>query len=298
MTKTKKANKNWMYEKIVNKILEAMEQGKLPWEKPWYSRYNGPKSLSTKKEYRGINNIMLGWENDQKGYDCEWWCTFAQAIKLGGRVRKGEKSMPVMFFKPFVTTVEEEDKETGKIVEKDKMRWTSRLFYVFNAQQCEGIDIPAKEVREKIDPLDEAESIIGNYTDCPTIKMGESSAYYSPKLDYIGIPSRNDFKTADGFYKTLFHEMTHSTGAESRLKRKGVMNFDTFGSEQYGREELIAEFGASFLCAEAGIDNTEKHSAAYIQGWMKSIKDDPKMIVTAASQAQKASEYILGSKDE
>jgi antirestriction protein ArdC len=174
-----------------------------------------------------------------------------------------------------------------------------RYYNVFEINtQCEGLKTRRKEIIVNNDPISEAEKIIAEYPTAPPVKFAPGRAYYMPSQDYISVPSLNDYLKPAEYYSTLFHEMTHSTGHKSRLNRAGIEAKAAFGSETYSREELIAEIGAAFLCSYAGIvQETLDNSAAYIASWKKFLKNDSKAIVTAASQAQKAANYILGIKE-
>ena len=178
-----------------------------------------------------------------------------------------------------------------------------RYYSVFNVEQCEGLKMPVENTDDaplEFNPIEAAEAIVNGYEGKPTIKETEKArAYYSPGLDYIHMPKRETFHSVEEFYSTLFHELTHSTGHENRLKREGIIGMHYFGDAVYSREELVAEFGAAFLCGHAGIENvTLDNSAAYIQSWLKVLKNNKQWLVIAAAQAQKAAEHVLGIKHE
>ena len=170
-----------------------------------------------------------------------------------------------------------------------------RYYTVFNVAQCDGLKVPATEERPAFNPIEAAAAIVENMPKRPAIDHGKSGAYYDPSSDKIGLPSPETFKTPTGYYATAFHELAHSTGHASRLGRcTGSKAMAAFGSEEYSKEELVAEMGAAFLCGEAGIENDEiKNSAAYIKGWMKALKKDSTLLVKAGGQAQKAADFIL-----
>jgi antirestriction protein ArdC len=289
-----------IYEMVTTKILEKLEQGQIPWQKPWNIKTGSPCNIVTGKPYNGINVMLLGCQN----YDSKYWMTFKQCIDKGGNVRKGEKGSIVVFWN-FI------DKSTGKSIESDTEKSSSkpgdaipmlRYYTVFNVNQCDGLDL--KRLREELeaqshgqkhDELLPAQAIIDLYKDCPEIKYGYTKACYKPLDDVINMPRREHFKTPEAFFSTLYHEAIHSSGHENRLNRKNGSEARTFGDEAYSKEELVAEMGASFLCARAGIENTTiDNSAAYIQSWMAALKNDKKLLVTAAGQAQKAANYITG----
>ncbi len=277
------------FEIITNKIVEAIEKDNvLPWRKPW-KRYEGvsalPKNLVTRKDYNGVNILLLAMQ----GYNSPYWLTYKQAAKLGGFVRKGEKGTPIVYWS-IIEIKGESEKDARK---KAFIKYS----FVFNVEQCDGIPQPSlKEIKlSEIEKLDRCERLIEGYQDCPKIEEKEPEAFYSPILDRINMPMKESFKSAEDWYSVLYHEIGHSTGHQSRLNRKGISELNRFGSELYSNEELVAELTASFLCAEAGIENkTLNNSVAYLRGWLAALKGDARLIVQASAQAQKATDYILG----
>lgn len=284
-----------VFDIVTEKILKALEQGKIPWEKPW--DIIGHRNLSSGKLYRGINQFLLSLRDGQSSH---LWVTYKQAQSLGGQVKKGEKGTVVVFwtFIPVKGATEEGDTVDEKT--KKRVRPLLRYYTVFDAvNQCEGLEkhIQADAKRE-FEPIAKAQGLIDSWSGKPPISHGGNRAYYVPSMDSITLPPCEQFKSAEGYYATAFHELVHATGHASRLNRKGITaSGAVFGSEVYSQEELVAEFGAAFLCAEAGIDRTIENHAAYIQGWSKALKGDSKMVVYAASQAQKAADLILGSAE-
>jgi antirestriction protein ArdC len=270
------------YERITERIVGLLEQGTVPWHKPWNVSTGLPRNLVTKKPYRGINPFLLM----AMAYESPHWLTFRQAIQLGGSVKKGEKACPVVFWKPLEVT----DTQSGE-VEKIRML---RMYFVFNVAQCEGLkNIPAED--ESSFAATEAAEIVAGMPVQPAIKHGMKQAYYSPSSDTVGMPERKRFDTQDAYHATLFHELVHSTGHEKRLKRQSITERNGFGSDPYCKEELIAELGSAFLCGHAGIvERTIDNSAAYLEGWLNQLKEDKTLIVYAAAQAQKAADFILG----
>jgi antirestriction protein ArdC len=265
------------YALITDKVLEALEAGTVPWRKPWAGE---PTSLQTGKTYRGINYLLLGCAP----YGSPFWATYKQAQKRGGQVRKGEKSWPAVFWKWL------EKEEDGK-----KRRFPLLRFYrVFNSEQCDGLTLPEMPAATGENaPIEAAEIIWANMPQRPALE-GSSRASYSPSADRIGMPLPEVFNSREAYYGTLFHEMGHSTGHESRLDRDTVRDA-AFGTHDYSKEELVAEMTSAFLCGHAGIDGaTLEQSAAYIDGWRRKISKDPKLVVDAAAKAQKAADFILG----
>lgn len=291
-----KKTKTDAYEVITNNIIEQLEKGTVPWHKPWNGAGNTPKSLATKKPYRGINVFILS----MAGYMNPFWLTYRQAKALGGQVKKGEHGKQVVFWKLLRKVVE--DEKTGERVKKTIP--LLRYYTVFNVEQCDGLDLskvpdlaPVEDFEHN--PIEAAESIVSNMPGRPPIRHKENSAFYSPAGDYVNMPKPERFKHTAEYYSTLFHELTHSTGHTSRCNRPGVTNPTSFGSHQYSKEELCAEMGAAFLCGEAGIiSDTFDNSAAYIKSWLSALKDDKKLVIHAAAQAQKAADYILDRKPE
>ena len=286
-----------VYEIITQRICALLEAGTIPWHKPWSTSAGNalPRNLASGKPYRGVNVFLLHAMN----YASPWWLTFKQAQERGGHVRKGEHATPVVFWKWLDT---DERDEQGRAKRVPLLRYYS----VFNVAQCDGVEAPAPATagtpREHT-PIEAAERIVAAMPKCPTISRGGQQACYSPALDLVRMPEPGTFQTAEDYHSTLFHELTHATGHESRLNRKGVSGSDgewsAFGSAPYAREELVAEMGAAFLCGQAGIvERTLNNSAAYVAGWLERLKSDARLVVTAAAQAQKAADYVLGVKHE
>lgn len=286
-TQTRKAARGSVYDQITERVISLLEQGTIPWQKPWKAQTGLPRNLVSKKAYRGINVFLLLAMN----YESPFWLTFNQVKQLGGNVRKGEKACPVVFWKQ----TEIENKETG---EKDEIRLL-RFYYVFNVAQCEGLkDLPSP-TEQPTGEITSAAEILANMRQRPAIKFGMRRAFYSPAQDVIGLPFSERFEEEAKFYSVAFHELVHSTGHESRLNRPTLTEKAGFGSDPYCKEELIAEMGAAFLCGHAGItERTIDNSAAYLANWLKQLKNDKTLIVSAAAQAQKAADFILGTKFE
>lgn len=288
------------YAEITAKVVEALERGVVPWQRPWRHVTGagiGSANLRSKRPYRGINVLLLAIAEAANGYERPWWVTFKQAKELGGSVRRGEKGTSIYFFKPIVV----EDEETGK----KKTIPLLRSFTVFNVDQCDGLEakVPAPVETEttRVERIDQAERIVAGFLAAGGPSYSErpsDRAYYSPGADAVVVPERDQFVNGETFYSTVFHELAHSTGHKSRLDREELGG--SFGSKPYAREELVAELGASFLRGEAGINGEAEldQSAAYIASWLKSLADDPKLVVWAAGRAQKAADLILGRKVE
>jgi len=281
-----------IYQIVTDKIIESLNQGVVPWQKPWNPEVGLPRSLSTKKAYRGLNIFLLGLSAQINGYSSPWWGTYKQIEARGGQVRKGEKSTLVIFWKRLE---KEEVRDDGSI--KNNSFMMLRYFNVFNASQCDELEVPAIKGESKLTPHEGAQEIVRTYLSSknhPEIVKEGTEASYSPSRDCITMPVRTSFHNTESYYGTLFHEMTHSTGHSSRLNREGVVENHKFGDELYSAEELVAEMGAAMLCGVAGINWNVENSAAYIGSWLKALKGDQKLVVKAAGLAQKAADLIQG----
>lgn len=276
-----------IYQVITERFIEQLKKGTVPWQKPWVS---GVQNIVSRKPYRGINAFTLGMTDRISPF----WLTFKQAVDLGGHVKKGEKSLPVIYYK----ILDKRDgagnpviREDGRLARIPFVRWAN----VFNLDQTEGIEAPRIEATQShVQPQEKAAAIVENAKLCP-IRHAGFAAVYSPTEDEIRLPAPPTFRSMEDYYQTLFHEMSHATGHESRLNREGITQPVKFGSERYSKEELIAELGAAFLANEAGTLNQAQfdNSAAYLASWVQKFENDPKMIVSAASQAQRSSDYVL-----
>ena len=280
-----------VYQIVTDRILEQMEKGIIPWQKPWRGGLEGAISYATGRPYSLLNQFLLGREGE--------YLTFKQVKEAGGRVKEGAKSQMVVFFKMFPTKdfrkkKDEDGKETME--EEIKMIPVLRYYNVFHIEDCEGIK---SKLHEKpvctLKPVEQAEKIINDYygrEKCTLeIKLSDR-AFYSPSCDSVTVPKMEQYAVVEEYYSTLFHETGHSTGHTSRLNRDlGGM----FGSDKYSKEELVAEMVSAFLCQKCGLDSEKafKNSVAYIQGWAKKFEGDKKLIVSAASKAEKAVNFIL-----
>jgi antirestriction protein ArdC len=273
-----------VYEIITEKIIKQLESGVAPWRKPWTCQT--PANLLTQKEYRGLNVFTLA----SQGFPSRFWLTFNQATKLGGNIRKGEKSSPVIFW----NVGDERETTTQDGAKKTSRPFLLRYYSVFNLSQTEGIDIPASLLHEARtnDPIETCEQNVANMPNPPAFEQSDK-AWYSPSSDVVGMPARDLFHSSQEHYSTLFHELAHSTGHAKRLQRDNFDNPVSFGSESYSKEDLIAEMTAAMLCGIAGIEQkTLENSAAYLKTWIERLKSDSRLLVSAASQAQKAADFI------
>jgi antirestriction protein ArdC len=272
-----------VYQIVTDQIISQLERGVVPWRKPW--RTELPCNLISGKPYRGINVFLLGMQRRSSKY----WLTFKQANQLGGHVRAGEKASVVTFWN---VGKEKLNAKTGKLSKPFLLRY----YNVFNATQIDGIDqLKLGNASLPVPDIDACEKIVAGMPNAPKRELS-NAAWYKPSSDVVGMPPKNVFNSSEEFYSTLFHELTHSTGHGSRVGREGIQNLNSFGSESYSREELVAELGASMLCGITGISPvTLENSASYLQSWISKLRGDSKLILSAASAAQKASDYILGT---
>lgn len=287
---------NTAYDRVTDRILELLENGVCPWRRPWNRQRSLSRNFMSKRPYSGINWFLLG----VMGFDSPWFMTFNQVRAKGGSVIRGSKGIPIVYWGTF----EAEDRKEKTAVEAVGTSGESartrkipflKAYVVFNACQIEGVTFPElpKEVEIDFQPITAAEKIVMDWVEGPEILHGYGSACYVPAIDTVKLLVRTRFTSAEEYYCTLFHELGHATGSPRRLNRD--MGSTVFGSADYSREELVAEMTAAFLCAQCGIDNSViENSAAYLQGWIKALKGDKKLVVTAASQAQKAANMILG----
>ncbi len=271
-----------IYTAVTDRIIAQMEQGIIPWQKPWVS--NGKAvSHATGKPYSLLNQMLLGKPGE--------YLTFKQCIEAGGHVKKGEKSSLVVFWK----WIEQEDEDTGEIKQIPFLRY----YNVFHIDQCEGIT--AKYTQESAFPdgastVEYAQDIIYDYLEREAVKLNHQEgdrAFYCPATDEISLPTRKQFISTAEYYSTVFHELTHSTGHPSRLNR--LDKVVAFGSDVYSKEELVAEIGAAALVNHCGLESPTsfRNNTAYIQNWLSVLKGDKRFIVSAASKAEKAVTLIL-----
>jgi antirestriction protein ArdC len=273
---------NNLAETVTADILAALEKGEIPWVQPWRNvGALNPMNPTTGKGYRGINTLILYLAQTRGGYGFSRWLTFKQAKGAGGTVRKGEKGTGIVFWK----FLDKTDKATG---EKGKIP-LCRVYTVFNVAQCDGLP-EAFTTAPEIPPVTDENAAIESFilSTGASISFGGDQACYSPALDAISMPEKGQFADMGAYYATVFHELCHWTGHESRCKRQLGQRF---GREIYAAEELVAEIGSAFLCAEFGVQGRLQH-AAYVQNWVKVLRSDPKAIFVASRMAQEASDYL------
>jgi len=271
-----------VYEIVTEQVIKQLESGVAPWRKPW--RTEMPCNLVSGKAYRGMNVFLLG----SQGYASRYWLTFNQANKLGGHVKRGEQSSVVTFWHIGEEKVRTDGSKTRPFL--------LRYYRVFNVCQTEGIaeKLGLGESARPVASIEQCEAIVAGMPNAPRMEQS-IGAWYRPSTDSVGMPARALFTSAEEYYSTFFHELTHSTGHASRVGREGIEQLNTFGSESYSKEELVAEMGAAMLCGVTGIaPATLQNSAAYLKTWIERLKSDSRLLVSAASAAQKAADYIRG----
>ena len=273
---------------ITSRMIKLLEAGTAPWQKPWTSR--APVNLISQKPYRGLNVISLA----SQGYASEYWVTFNQCSRLGGKIRRGEHGSLVVFW-----SIGEEkfNPKSGKLSKPVLLKYST----AFNLTQTEGI--AEKLGLDKQTPIvadvAAADAIVEAMPNRPRLERSDK-AWYSSTRDVVGLPAKESFVSGEAFASVRFHELAHSTGHASRLNRFESDGCDhRFGSESYSKEELVAELTAAMLCGQCGISPAViENSASYCQSWISRLKGDSRLIVSAASAAQKASDFILGKTAE
>ena len=282
MNRSPERPKSDLYADVTNQIVAAIETGQATYSLPWQHIPGMPKNIASNRSYRGINTLLLWLTGNAKGYTAPYWATFKQWIELGHPVRKGEKSATVVFWKQLGG----DESESAE----DHRNFVARAYHVFNVCQVEGYAIP------EITPLPETErdAIAETFFEGLPIKVVHegNQAFYSPTADAVHLPPFGLFKDANAYYATRGHESVHATGAKHRLDR----DFSgRFGSESYAFEELVAELGSAFLCADLGLSQEPRPDhAGYIESWLKVLKGDKRAIFTAAGKAQAAVDWLRG----
>ena len=293
-----------VYEQVRDRIVTFIEtNGTTPWRKPWKAAPGGgcmwPKNATTDRPYRGINAVLLSMLD----FDYPLYMTYKQAEKAGLQVRRGSTGTPVVFW----AWLKKKEEGGGKADGDDpKAIPFLRRYTVFNVEQIDGAEVFVPKEEEPAGPpfvpIDKCEQVVRDYlaNGGPGLIHRGSRACYSPARDKVRVPPPESFESPEAYYGTLFHELVHSTGHGLRVARKGITGQVNFGSHTYGKEELVAEIGSAFLCAVCGVDPPplRDNQAAYVSSWLRTIKEDPKLVVLAAAQAQRAADWILGNREE
>lgn len=278
-----------VYQIVTDRIVAELQQGVIPWEKPWTGVRSGAFNRISKKPYSILNQMLLKHRGE--------YATYKQWKEIGGHVRKGEKSEVVVFWKIYGKEVENEDGEV-----ETKNRAVLRYYPVFHISQVDGVEPLKEEELHDTEPIADADDLLNSYVAREGITMEfekSDKAYYSPATDHIHVPLLEQFQLASEAYSTYFHEAVHSTGHYTRLARFDAhAGAAAFGSESYSKEELVAEIGSAMICNMLGIETSHsfRNSAAYIQGWLSVLQNDSRFIVSAASKAEKAVNYIKGEQ--
>ncbi len=286
-------NRQDVYSRITSQIVASLEQGVRPWVKPWKAehaagritrplRHNG-------KTYSGINIISLWMSAELQGFSAPIWMTFRQALELGAHVRKGEKGSLVVYANTISRT--EHDDNSGEDVEREIPYMKS--YAVFNVEQIDGLpEVYYAKAAPTLDPVARIDHAEEFFAACnATLKHGGNRAYYAQELDYVQMPPFECFCDAESYYSTLAHEMTHWTKHPARLARD--FGRKQWGDEGYAQEELVAELGASFLCADLELAlEPRQDNTSYIAHWLEILKSDSRFIFKAAAHAQRAVDFI------
>jgi antirestriction protein ArdC/phage/plasmid primase-like uncharacterized protein len=293
------ANSKWSVvserrQEFVNALIEDMEKGEIPWEKPWAS-IAPPLNAATGKTYHGANSLMLGYMGYRRGYADPRWCTFNQAKENGWNIKPGSKADFVEYWDWYnrIPVLDENGKqkidEGGKKVFKyeERERPLCVSHAVFNASQIDGI--PPYEKHTKWNSIEDAENILKN-SGAVISHRQTNRAYYSPINDMIILPHKEQFKSKEGYYGTALHELGHWTGHEKRMNRDMT---GRLGTPEYAKEELKAELASAFLNSELGVKKEFSDCAAYLKSWIKTLKDDKDEFYAAARDAEKIANYIL-----
>ena len=281
MTKTN------VYDMVTERIIAELEKGIIPWEKPWTGVRDGAFNRITKRPYSLINQMLLQHRGE--------YATFKQWSELGGHVRKGEKSEIVVFWK--ILEQLETNEETGeKEIKKIPLL---RYYNVFHISQVDGVEpLAPEQLNNDITPIEAGDKIITDYITREHLNFIEcksNKAYYSPSADTVKVPLKEQYNLINEYYSTTYHELIHSTGHKNRLNRLHTGAIAAFGSEDYSKEELVAEIGSATIMNMLGIETTKtfRNSTAYIQSWLQVLRNDNKFIISASSKAEKAVNYIM-----
>jgi antirestriction protein ArdC len=288
------------YQEVTDTVIKALEEGTVIWQSSWNDA-GLPKNITTGINYRGWNIFWLNFHTMLKGYQAPFYLTYKQAQQLGGTIKKGELGTKIVYWATIELKRDADSKDEIVADEVKQTRLVPKAHTVFNIAQTEGIEFPTitPSIKSPLQQIAACEQVVADMPNSPIIITGGASAYYSPVSDTVVVPSLDSSTSSEGYYSTLFHELAHSTGHENRLNRKELVNSDGFGNTNYAKEELTAEMTAAFLCAITGIHQpTIANSAAYIQNWLKALLNDKTLVIKAATQAQKAADYIMSVRHE
>jgi antirestriction protein ArdC len=273
-----------LYESVTNNIIRDLQNGAVPWVKPWKSRGGlMPVNAATGRHYHGINVPILWDSASRHGFSLHAWMTFKQALDKGACVRKGEKGTHIVFVRKLQVGEKDEEKTVSMM----------KVHYVFNIAQIEGL--PGAEPIEEV-PLEERHEYVEQFVRATKaqIEHGPYEAAYIPSRDFITMPARGVFKNNEHYFATLLHECGHWSGAKHRLDRDLE---GRFGGKKYAAEELVAELTSAFLCAHLGVQGELRH-AGYIEHWIELLKEDDRAIFTASSKASRAADYLRSFSEQ
>jgi antirestriction protein ArdC len=285
------------YKRITDFVIEQLGKGEVIWRKGW-NEFGLPKNITTGREYKGLNSFLLNFITMHKEFKTPYFITYKQAMSAGGTIRRGQKGFTVIYW----ATVENKSKKIE--VDGEQEYFTYRIpkcHTVFNIDQTHGIEYPKieKQLRSHTEKIYACDKVIDTMPEKPNILHQGDKPCYDKMNDCVFIPPVEQFHSDEEYYAALFHELAHSTGHTRRLNRSELMQSDGFGKELYCKEELTAELTAAFLCAVCGIEQqTVNNIAAYIKGWLNILRNDKKLILKAATQAQAAADFILNKSFE
>lgn len=288
-------SKMHQYQELANKFADLIEKNEAPWQKTWSGKGFLPYNIKSEKEYNGMNLLNLMMAAEAKGYEDNRWLTFLQASELDGKVRAGEKGVHVIYLQT-TETKKEIDEITGEeILIKEKLEKPRAVWsVVFNAEQCEGLPVLEKKQID-FNPIERAEALLNN-SGAKIIHKKQNRAYYDKVTDTITLPLKEQFLSSEEYYRTALHELGHWTGHSSRNNRNLS---GTFGTENYAKEELVAEITSFLVGTQCGLGHEpDKNNVAYLKSWSKSIRDDPSYLFKAVKEADKATKLILGKELE
>ncbi len=294
---------NHLAEQVTNEIIVQLEQGQVLWQKPW-SLYGLPQNYASGRPYEGFNAFYLNHVTEKGHYTAPYFITFRQAQEMGGRIRKGQKGTPIVYWKLYEPKEQDQTADQASTgIERPGRKFVPFLWTVFNIDQVEGVDfhLPAVPERSGQQVIEACQQVMDSFpSPRPRMLHGGTQAYYAPATDIVQVPELRCFISPEAYHATLFHELIHATGHPARLDRfSKEEKASRFGDEAYSKEELIAEMGASFLCAFTGIKEAVfQNSVAYLQGWISRLREDKTMILYAGTRAFKAASYILNLKAE
>ena len=277
-----------LYQEVTDKIIAAIESGTAPWQRGWseLAELGLPMNGQSSRHYNGINSILLFLTSQERSYSDPRWFTFKQANELGAKIRKGEKSTPVYFFK-MLQASEKDGIAARSPSDAPRMIPFLTEYRIFNGQQLEGIE-PINVPARKWTPLQALEQVVERLR--PRIEHGGNRAFYSPSQDYIQMPHQGSFPSAAEYSGTLLHEISHWSGHATRLSRQ----FGVWGSDEYAREEIRADLASCYLSAQLGVPMQLENNAAYIGSFVKRLKEDKFEIFRAAKDAQRICDYLTG----